>query len=315
MCVMVGQRYHCKCAPNSRDCSESNECDDNPCQNGGTCINSSPDYKCLCPSDYTGSNCEKLRHKPPSVIVVEPAVVEVPKPYKSYRPFKPDNNNNVRHSFQINVDTKIRVNGYLTDTDHRSISGLGSAPHSTSVIKPLCFTLAGVACCLVVGIFVYIILQRRKQKQTRRSSVYRRDGDGEEYQLRESGGTAAAATVVIEDEALMTQQQQPRRLVPVYSSPSSSSSSVVKHAIMCRDVKYVEASSSLLDANRVKLHPEACVTSNKQQQLRHQKSYEVKSSSLHCKDFADEYVDEEQEPCDDHRRLHRPIYLPDATIV
>ncbi|XP_046564355.1 sushi, nidogen and EGF-like domain-containing protein 1 [Haliotis rubra] len=33
-------------------------CDANPCQNGGSCVNSGTSYTCTCPSTYEGTNCE-----------------------------------------------------------------------------------------------------------------------------------------------------------------------------------------------------------------------------------------------------------------
>ena len=40
--------------------SSSNACDPNLCQNGGTCEDiGNGDYRCECPGDYGGDNCEK----------------------------------------------------------------------------------------------------------------------------------------------------------------------------------------------------------------------------------------------------------------
>uniref|UniRef100_A0A8C3PAB4 Coagulation factor VII n=1 Tax=Chrysemys picta bellii TaxID=8478 RepID=A0A8C3PAB4_CHRPI len=38
---------------------DANQCDSNPCQNGGTCVDQFQAYVCLCPEEYKGKNCEK----------------------------------------------------------------------------------------------------------------------------------------------------------------------------------------------------------------------------------------------------------------
>ncbi|XP_042315171.1 coagulation factor VII [Sceloporus undulatus] len=38
--------------------TDPNQCDSNPCQNGGTCIDQFQHYLCICPMDYEGRNCE-----------------------------------------------------------------------------------------------------------------------------------------------------------------------------------------------------------------------------------------------------------------
>ena len=40
------------------DSLDINDCDPNPCQNGGECIDEVNDYTCECTSDWTGENCE-----------------------------------------------------------------------------------------------------------------------------------------------------------------------------------------------------------------------------------------------------------------
>lgn len=34
------------------------ECDPNPCQNGGTCVEVGDTYECTCLQGYTGTNCD-----------------------------------------------------------------------------------------------------------------------------------------------------------------------------------------------------------------------------------------------------------------
>ncbi|XP_069626355.1 coagulation factor VII isoform X2 [Haliaeetus albicilla] len=39
--------------------SDPNQCDSNPCQNGGSCDDQFQDYVCRCPIEYEGKSCEK----------------------------------------------------------------------------------------------------------------------------------------------------------------------------------------------------------------------------------------------------------------
>ena len=41
--------------------SDENECDSQPCRNGGRCIDMVYGYRCDCPSDTTGPNCERSK--------------------------------------------------------------------------------------------------------------------------------------------------------------------------------------------------------------------------------------------------------------
>lgn len=49
------------------NCSENfNECNSDPCQNGGTCTDGLNNYTCKCPDLFAGKNCEQLSGDYPS---------------------------------------------------------------------------------------------------------------------------------------------------------------------------------------------------------------------------------------------------------
>jgi collagen type VI alpha len=53
------------CWNNLFDCfcfTDVNECDPNPCQNGGRCIDGLRTYTCLCTNNYAGVNCDRCKH-------------------------------------------------------------------------------------------------------------------------------------------------------------------------------------------------------------------------------------------------------------
>jgi hypothetical protein len=50
-------------SPDSKDCTDKDECLDLPCLNGGTCVNLDPHlrYRCTCPDGFWGENCELIQ--------------------------------------------------------------------------------------------------------------------------------------------------------------------------------------------------------------------------------------------------------------
>ena len=42
--------------------TDDNECQSNPCQGGGTCVDDINMYYCNCPTGRTGINCERSIH-------------------------------------------------------------------------------------------------------------------------------------------------------------------------------------------------------------------------------------------------------------
>ncbi|XP_078597376.1 uncharacterized protein LOC144873691 [Branchiostoma floridae x Branchiostoma japonicum] len=73
-CTGVGQVCSlgvCECKPGWNEqtpgadplvCIDIDECQSNPCQNGGTCINMENAYRCQCPEQYKGKNCDTERN-------------------------------------------------------------------------------------------------------------------------------------------------------------------------------------------------------------------------------------------------------------
>ncbi|XP_063762554.1 delta-like protein C isoform X2 [Eleginops maclovinus] len=63
-CTNTGQgSYTCTCRPGftGKNCEiETNECDSNPCKNGGSCTDLEDDYSCACPQGFYGKNCEVI---------------------------------------------------------------------------------------------------------------------------------------------------------------------------------------------------------------------------------------------------------------
>ena len=43
--------------------SDIDDCDDQPCQNGGNCTDAVNDYTCNCVAGYSGKNCSVGKYK------------------------------------------------------------------------------------------------------------------------------------------------------------------------------------------------------------------------------------------------------------
>ena len=55
--------FKCKCPAGFRGdrCEiDINECEIDPCKNGGECVDQTNDYKCLCPAGFSGKNCQVI---------------------------------------------------------------------------------------------------------------------------------------------------------------------------------------------------------------------------------------------------------------
>jgi hypothetical protein len=67
-CVDQTNGFVCQCPPGYTGTfceTEIDECESNPCQNGGECIDQVDAYLCICPEGYTGDNCETPPIIPP----------------------------------------------------------------------------------------------------------------------------------------------------------------------------------------------------------------------------------------------------------
>ena len=54
-------RFTCTCSAGYKgDLCENDidECVDQPCQNGGNCVNTEESFTCMCPAGYKGNRCE-----------------------------------------------------------------------------------------------------------------------------------------------------------------------------------------------------------------------------------------------------------------
>nr|CAD7430770.1 unnamed protein product [Timema monikensis] len=68
-CVDTWNKFECTCgegqsvSADGKGCTDKNECLDQPCLNGGTCINQDPRhrYRCICPGGFWGDNCELVQ--------------------------------------------------------------------------------------------------------------------------------------------------------------------------------------------------------------------------------------------------------------
>src|SRR5690606_28389868 len=65
--------YACACAAetygNGFFCKESSSCSPNPCQNGGSCVETPTSFVCQCPLGTVGSTCSDTTSCAPSVVL------------------------------------------------------------------------------------------------------------------------------------------------------------------------------------------------------------------------------------------------------
>jgi len=63
----IASEYLCACPAgfNGNTCSRINECNSNPCQNGGTCRDAINAFSCVCPTGYTGVTCQNQANNTP----------------------------------------------------------------------------------------------------------------------------------------------------------------------------------------------------------------------------------------------------------
>ena len=57
--------------------SNVDECQTNPCLNGGSCTNKHGDYECTCPAEFTGKNCEQGKKRNKVIKKADIVIVEI----------------------------------------------------------------------------------------------------------------------------------------------------------------------------------------------------------------------------------------------
>ena len=64
--------YKCTCPSNyiGKNCEDFDDCSSNPCLNGGSCTDGIHDYESTCPGNYIGKNCEIERKLEASKIII-----------------------------------------------------------------------------------------------------------------------------------------------------------------------------------------------------------------------------------------------------
>ena len=66
---LTGWEFRCprgqRVTPDGKGCEDRNECLDNPCLNGGSCLNkdNTERYKCQCTAGFSGANCELMQEE------------------------------------------------------------------------------------------------------------------------------------------------------------------------------------------------------------------------------------------------------------
>lgn len=67
VCVDIWRAFECRCplglSPLDGTCVDIEDCENNPCLNGGTCREAFRGYNCTCPKNFYGQNCEIERER------------------------------------------------------------------------------------------------------------------------------------------------------------------------------------------------------------------------------------------------------------
>ena len=81
-----GFKCECACGYTSTRCEiEINDCQPNPCVNGGTCVKPTKcGFQCICPQPYNGSTCSEVESNTPTSTTPNQFLINFPQEIVDY---------------------------------------------------------------------------------------------------------------------------------------------------------------------------------------------------------------------------------------